>query len=427
MSRSATAEAALLGGLMLDASVLDDIGVTEGDFATQGHRKIYACITALVADSVRPDVIAVIERLRRTGEGDCAPLAAKLVSEATGSSNALVYAGIIREEAKRRSVQALATQVLASDEPVEGMIESAIRSLAAIGDGGEHADRWSDEVTGQAFQRLTEPDDLSARIGYADLDQTLGGFFPGDLIVIGARPAMGKTAFALNLLARGGYVGGLISGEQDEQQVGMRNLALLGPVSLHKMRTRTLRDADWQQAHEGVRRAQDRRYLIHDAPAPTIEAVRSKARRWKHQHGLQVLFVDYLQKLRGGGSDDFRIRVGMIAAELKSIARELGITVVALAQVKREVDNREVGADGTGCCPHASDLAESGMIENEADQILTLCRPAVYEPSDARWDGLVYLTIAKNRHGPERRVRLFWSGDSLRFENATQGGWERTA
>lgn len=427
MNRALTAEGALLGALMLDADLLDRIAVKAGEFSTQGHRVVFDCITALVRDSVRPDVIAVIERLKRTGSGDCVPLVVEIAGTAAGTANATAYAKIVREEAQRREVQSLAAQLMAGEGSVAEMIEASMRSLAAIGDSTETGDRWSDQVTGHAFGQLAEPDAQAARIGYLDLDQTMGGFYPGDLIVIGARPAMGKTAFALNLLARGNYVGGLISGEQDEQQVGMRNLALLGQVSLHKMRTRSLSDSDWTRAHEGVQKSQARRYLIHDAPAPSIDDVRSKARRWKQQHGLQVLFVDYLQKLRGGSSDDFRIRVGLIAAELKSIAREFGITVVALAQVKREVDTREVGQDGTGCCPHASDLAESGMIENEADQILTLCRPSVYEPDDSRWNGLVFVTIAKNRHGPERRVRLHWAGEYLRFDNAARDHWEHTA
>ena len=416
-SVAAIAEQAALGAVMLRPDLVGRGLLRAEDFGTEAHRVLWACLVALDEAHVEPTPMAILERLTRTGHADCWPTAAQIIAETGSAANFESFAGTVRAEAQRRQLHGLARRILDDTGDVGPIVESAVRELAGIGDRTVSRDYWVDEAAGEAFRQLTEDELPSVPTGYADLDAELGGWYPGDLVVIGARPAMGKTAFGLNLLARGNFVGGLISGEQDATQIGLRNLALHGEVSLHSMRTRSMTDDDWRRASNAVERSRQRRYLIHDAPAPTVEDVRIKARRWRHQYGLQVLVVDYLQKLRHPEGEDFRLKIGFIATELKAMARELGITVVALAQVKRDVDTRDVGDDGTGACPHASDLAESGLIENEADQILTLCRPEVYRPIDPRWRGLAYVTIAKNRHGRVGRLRMAWRGDYLRFEN----------
>ncbi len=185
------------------------------------------------------------------------------------------------------------------------------------------------------------------------------------------------------------------------------------------MRNHQLRDGDWPQVTKAIEQLRERNAVIYDQPAPTLTDIRLKARKWKHRRGIRVLYVDYLQKVRGASAQDFRLQIGEIAAGLKDLARELSICVVVLAQVKREVDNRSLGADGLGRMPFASDLAESGIIEQEADQILTLYRPQVYEPD--KFDGLAYVSICKNRHGDVGAVSMTWIGEHLRFENKVVG------
>jgi replicative DNA helicase len=268
--------------------------------------------------------------------------------------------------------------------------------------------------------------------GIRDLDDSLGGFHDGDLIVVAARPAQGKTAFALNAMLAADCAVGMISGEQGRDQLGMRLLAISGPISLHRMRTAKLHDEEWARLATAAAAAKNKPIWFYDKPAPRIDEVERQARTWKFEHDIGILFVDYLQKLRGGEGENFRLQIGDICTRLKDLARELGIPVIALAQVKREVENRPMGSDGLGRMPYMGDIAEAAIIEQEADQIITLYRPEVYD-EDPRYRGIAYANICKNRHGPVGHKALSWRGEYLKFgdlarqEQQFQDRWSRTA
>jgi replicative DNA helicase len=266
------------------------------------------------------------------------------------------------------------------------------------------------------MQRATEGNLVGVTSGVRDIDDMLGGFHDGDLVVIGARPAMGKTAFMLNLAASANCPVGMISGEQGRAQIGMRLMAINGSLSLHKMRTGALTNDEWSRVSSTMARMRERPVWVFDKPAPTIDEIVQQARAWKFDQNIGILMVDYLQKIRGGNGESFRLQVGDIAAQLKDVGRELKIPVIALAQVKREVENRTMGDDGLGRMPHMSDLAESGVIEMEADVIATLYRPEVYDDSP-QFQGLAYFNVDKNRHGPVGHKVLSWRGEFLKFSD----------
>lgn len=319
----------------------------------------------------------------------------------------------MRDEARRVAVRSIGLRLAQAEiSPEEAKAE-----VLAIPAQSDPADRGGSEAVTDALHVLDGPGEPAWDTGYAGLDRVLGGWHAGDLVVLGARPAMGKTALAINLLQRVKTRAGLISGEQSTQQVAMRMIAIDGRVSLHRMRTRTLQESDWSRMSAAVSRARASEYdcRIYDKPAPTLEEIASVAHQWKHRDKVNVLFVDYLQKIRTGSRDDFRLQMGEVASGLKNLARQLGICVVTLAQVKREVDIRPLGDMGYGRIPQPSDLAESSIIEQEADQILTLCRPEVYDPS--LMPGRALVSVGKNRHGPVTLVNLTWLGDFLRFED----------
>ena len=254
---------------------------------------------------------------------------------------------------------------------------------------------------------------VGVNTGLPDLNDCLGGFYKSDLIVIGARPSVGKTCFALNIADRCGVPCGLISGEQASNQIGLRMMAISGRVSAHNMRRAKLDESEWAKLTNVLSKTKTKRMWIYDKPGPDINDVARQARKWKHSNDISILFVDYLQKIRGpkgGKKDNGRIdEVAEVARSLKDIARELNIPVVALAQVNRDVEKRQDKR------PTMSDLANSGEIEREADQIITLYRDEVYEP-DSKYAGICEASVVKNRHGPTGVIKLAWSKEFMRFD-----------
>src|SRR5690606_33492053 len=207
---------------------------------------------------------------------------------------------------------------------------------------------------------------------------------------------------------------GIFSGEQGRSQIGMRMMAIDGPVSLHKMRTAKLKDEEWERVSRVMNEARNKPIWIYDRPAPTLDEIVAQARSWKFHNNIGIVMIDYLQKIRGGQGENFRLLTGDIAVTLKNLARELKIPVVALAQVNRSVESRPMGDDGMGRMPYMSDIAEASIIEQEADQIITLYRPEVYDDAP-QFKGLAFANVCKNRHGPVGHIELSWRGEFLKF------------
>jgi replicative DNA helicase len=207
----------------------------------------------------------------------------------------------------------------------------------------------------------------------------------------------------------------MISGEQSRAQMGMRLMAIDGRVGLHRMRKGTLEDMDWARLNNAMDRLRKLPMWMNDKPSPTIQEVRRQAAAWKYEHNIKLLMVDYLQKISGGAGSNRAEQIGDVASELKNIAREFEISVVALAQVNRAVEANPLGSDGMGRMPFMNDIRESGVVEAEADIVITGYRPAVYLPDDQRFKDLAIFNVCKSRHGPIGFIECSWQGEYLKF------------
>jgi replicative DNA helicase len=417
-------EAALVGMAIRDASVIPLTGLSASDFDVPLHQMAWEAIADLSASGTAPDSLSVAEAIEARHKVRCGPELGRMTREAPSPKSAPHYAEKVKDARARDRLSALAG-CLVEDKPVAELVADAMKELTALSATGRKRSQWLREILPAVV------DDLDGKAllpvvpsGFKDIDKFLGGLHGGDLIVVAARPAMGKTAFGLNLLRHAcdaGRVVGMISGEQGREQIAQRMLALKGDISLARMRARSLDDSDWSRISTSMSAVKDYKLLIDDLPRPRLFDCISIARSWKHAHGLELLVVDYLQLIQAQG-DGFRLQVGEVAQGLKALARELEIPVVVLAQVKREVESRPLG-DGMGRLPYMGDIAESSIIEQAADQILTLYRPAVY-PEAKKPEGEAWLNVAKNRHGKTGLIPMTWRGHSLRFENGMPEGWE---
>jgi replicative DNA helicase len=409
-------ERSVIGALLLDNAQLAQIQLTAADFGSSANRQIFDATRRLIGGGSVCDALTVAELLEsESGRKDWIALTAAMVKECISPGNAPVYAASVRRESISRQAASIADR-LAQDPSQEG-IDSTIRELMALSatqkDYSCHQLDAAQEAISE-MMRASEGQLSGISSGIRDIDEMLGGFHDGDFVVIGARPAMGKTALMLNLSAAPSQSVGVISGEQGRAQVGMRQLAINGTLSLHKMRTGSLENHEWERVTKTMAVMKDRPVWIYDKPRPSIDDVVRQARAWKFNQNIKILMVDYLQMLTGGNGENFRLKVGDISAQLKCLARELNIPVVALAQVSRDVEGRPMGSDGMGRMPYMADFAESSIIERECDIAMTLYRPEVYE-DQPKYRGLAYVNACKNRHGPIGFKAIAWRGEFLQF------------
>lgn len=425
-------EQSVIGGAMLDGSIVDKCDVSPADFMTHRHQEIWQCILRQAASGGDCDALTLAELLDQSGQLESSgglPYLATLCRETASATAAPAYAKRVRELSVLRQAQVIGKALIDASD-LEG-IDTQIRSLMELTKGTRNHTCDIFEAMQMGIELL---DDTTAQLstGLKDLDDCTGGLHNEDLIIVAARPAMGKTAFMLNLALAATDAVGIISGEQGRGQIGLRTMAIEGNVSLHRMRTQSMDDMDWKRVTDAMNAAKTKKIWINDKPAPTIDEVIRQARMWKHERDIGVLMIDYLQKLRGGGGSDLRLQIGDVVSRLKDLARELKIPVVVLAQVKRDVETRAVGTDGMGRMPFMSDIAESAIVENEADHIYTLYRPQVYS-DQPQFNGLAYVNICKNRHGPIGHKAIAWRGEYLQFgdlaaqEISYRDRWEHTA
>lgn len=410
----------VIGALLLDGSQADAIELSPDDFVSAKHRQIFQAIRQIRARNEVIDAITVAGLLSR-GPGNEAWLniCAELAKETCTPSNASAYAKLVKQRSRMRQAMHIAADLQSGvTGDTSEAIDVAIRALMELNRTSQSWNCTLGEALGPAIDELDESHRAQGKptglpTGIRDLDRDLGGMHRTDLIVVGGRPAAGKTAFMLNtMLGCGGRVG-VVSGEQSRVQIALRSIAIRGMVKLHNMRLGKVSDDEWLRINSAIAALHHAPVWLFDKPAPTLQDIERQARRWRYENRIDVLMVDYLQKIAGGGRDK-RLDVGDVAAGLKNIARELDIPVLALAQVNRSVESRPLGEHGLGRIPQAGDMAESGIIEQEADQIITLYRPEVYSQEE-RFKGLAMVNVCKNRHGPVGIIDLAWRGEYLQF------------
>lgn len=413
------AEEAVLAGVMLDNPKFHDVAATlAADHFTSAFRsRLWEAIRERILAGEAADAMTLAESLP-----DDASAIFDLYAH-TSPVNTTTYASIVRQNWQRRQASGTAARLMAAlreNEPAA--VSTAIGELLALEATAAECDFTLSQAMGMAFRQVQaayENDGALPGIttGLSRLDDILGGWHDGDLIILGARPAMGKTACALNFAeaaAKAGRKVGFVSAEQPAQQIGLRAMSLGSRVGAADLRRGRVEDEHWAALNLAVRTARDWPMRIYDRSALTLDELVSVARKWKHAHGLDILFLDYAQRVSVPGAERIT-EVSLVARGLKNLARDLGIPVVALAQVKAAVDTR------TDKRPQQGDLANSDELTREADEILMLYREEAYahtpeEMAKAR-KGVAEILIEKNRHGPTGFVECAFLAETMRFAN----------
>jgi len=438
---SIEAEQSVLGGLLLDNGAWDRAGdlLTDSDFYRYEHRTIYAAIGALINASKPADVITVFEQLQSLGKAEeCGGLAYlnALAQSVPSAANLRRYAEIVRERAILRKLIAASDEIATKafnpqGTPVSQILDEAEGTIFKIGEEGSRQKQGfqsMDKLVVDLIDRVTELYENGAeevtgvRSGFYDLDRMTAGLQPGDLIILAARPSMGKTAFALNIAEHVAVQEGLpvvvFSMEMGASQLALRLVGSLGRIDQQHLRTGKLADDEWGRLTEAVDRLGKASIFIDETPALNPSELRARARRQARQCGrLGLIVIDYLQLMSGSGSSSEENRatvIGEISRGLKALAKELACPVVALSQLNRSVETR------TDKRPMMSDLRESGAIEQDADVIMFIYRDEYYN-KDSKEPGVAEIIIAKQRNGPVGTVKLAFQRMHTKFENLAPG------
>ena len=439
---SIEAEQSVLGGLLLDNSAWDRAGdvLTDSDFYSFQHRLIFSAIGHLINATKPADVITVFERLESLGKGtESGGLVYlnSLAQSVPSAANIRRYAEIVRERAILRKLVSASDEIATTAFNPQGravteILDEAEGKIFRIGEEGSRSQQGfqsMDQLVVQLLDRVTElhengaEDVTGVRTGYFDLDRMTSGFQPGDLIVLAARPSMGKTALALNIAEHVAVAEGLpvvvFSMEMGAAQLALRLVGSLGRIDQGNLRTGRLRDDEWGRLSEAIEKLGSVSMYIDESSALSPPEVRARARRQARQCGqLGLIVVDYLQLMSGsgGGSDENRATViGEISRGLKSLAKELKCPVIALSQLNRSVESR------TDKRPMMSDLRESGAIEQDADVIMFIYRDDYYNKEASKEPGVAEVIIGKQRNGPTGTVKLTFLKPLTKFENMAPG------
>ncbi|MEQ4924273.1 replicative DNA helicase [Proteus hauseri] len=433
---SLEAEQSVLGGLMIDNERWDNVSerVTAEDFYSRPHRTIFMQMQRLLELGKPIDLITLSEALEQNSElenvGGFAYLA-ELSKNTPSAANINAYADIVRERAVVRDMIKVANEIAdagfdpqgRTSEDLLDFAESRVFQIAETrankDEGPKAIDAILEETVEKIEQLYQKPHDgvTGVSSGYQDLDKKTAGLQKSDLIIVAARPSMGKTTFAMNLCENAAMTEDkpvlIFSLEMPGNQIMMRMLASLSRVDQTRIRTGQLDDEDWARISSTMGILLEKRNMyIDDSSGLTPTEVRSRARRIYREHGgLSLIMIDYLQLMRVPSlSDNRTLEIAEISRSLKALAKELQVPVVALSQLNRSLEQR---ADKK---PVNSDLRESGSIEQDADLIMFIYRDEVYhENSDLK--GIAEIIIGKQRNGPIGSVRLTFNGQWSRFDN----------
>lgn len=427
------AEASLLGAVLIDADAIVKIAdiIHPADFYDERHQRIYEAVQQLYERHSPVDVLTLSDQLKASGFLDMVgggSYLTELTNFVPTAAHVQQYAEIVAEKALRRRLIQASQDItgLGYDEAqdLRGLIESAESKLFDVSQQHIKQDITSLEaILTESFDRLDELHKDKGRIrgvptGFKDVDDKLAGFQKSDLIILAARPAMGKTALALNFahsIALKAEMPVLIfSLEMSKEQLVDRMLAMESGVDAWALRTGNLTDADFEKIGQAMGSLSEAQIYIDDSPGITVSDLRTKARREAHQHPLGLIIVDYLQLMSGGskfGSDFNRVQeISEISRGLKGIARELNLPVLALSQLSRSVENRSPQI------PQLADLRDSGSIEQDADVVAFIYREEYYNPETDR-KNVTDLLIKKHRNGPTGGVELYFEREKQRFRS----------
>lgn len=436
LPHSIEAEQSVIGSMLMDKDAIPtavDVLAKEDFYSTQ-YGIMYECMVELFNEGKPIDLVTVQDRLR---EKDVPPEVASLeavkdiMSTVPTSTNVKSYASIVHEKAVLRRLiktsEEIANACYAGKEPIDVILEDTEKNVFNViqqKGHGEIADIGM--VAETVLSRIEKASKTKEKVtgvpsGFTDLDYMTTGFQPSDLVIVAARPSMGKTALVLNMLRHVAMKkkrpSMIFSLEMSKEQLVNRLLAMESDIDSQKLRTGDLNDSDWEMLVQAVMEVGKSAITIDDTPGITVTELRSKCRKQKLEKGLDLIIIDYLQLMSGSskGGENRQQEVSEISRNLKAIAREMECPVIALSQLSRSPDQRPDHR------PMLSDLRESGGIEQDADVVMFIYRDEKYNP-DTEHPGEAEIIVAKQRNGPTGTVNLVWKQETTKFVNMAKGG-----
>ena len=435
MPHSIEAEQSVVGAMLMDKdAILTAAEIVSGqDFYQTAYGVIFDSMVELFNEGKPVDLVTLQERLK---EKDVPPEIASLefvrdlVSAVPTSANVKYYAQIVADKSMLRKLIKLNDEIsntcYAGKESLEAILETTEKSMFQLlqqRNTGEYVPIR--QVVLNALDKIEKASKSKGTVtgiptGFIDLDYKLSGLQPSDLILVAARPSMGKTAFVLNIAQ---YVAfkkdratAIFSLEMSKEQLVNRLFSLESQVDAQALRTGNMKDSDWEKLIEGAGIIGKSKLIIDDTPGISVSELRSKCRKYKLEHGLDLIIIDYLQLMTGSvgkRSESRQQEISEISRSLKGLARELNVPVIALSQLSRAVESRPDKR------PMLSDLRESGAIEQDADVVMFIYRDEYYN-KDSEYKKQAEIIIAKQRHGPVGTVHLAWLGEYTKFANLSR-------
>lgn len=424
------AEQSVLGSMMLSKDAIMDVAdiISGADYYQPAHETIHNVIIELAGRGEPADPVTVAGELTRKGELSRvggANYLSDLIGTVPTTANAVYYAKIVRERSILRRLVSAGTRIVQlgyadSSEDVDNIVDQAQAEVFAIAERRNKVDYI--KIGEMADDIVQELEEIAARgegvsgvpTGFVDLDKLTNGLHPGQMVIVAARPAMGKSTLALDFCRSAalehGITTAIFSLEMSRSEIAMRLLSAETKVFLSKIRSGDLNTQDWTKLTEQIGKMAEAPLFIDDSPNMSMMEIRAKCRRLKAQHNLGLVVVDYLQLMSSGKKVESRQQeVSEFSRSLKLLAKELELPVVAVAQLNRGVESRPDKR------PMISDLRESGSLEQDADVIMLLHRPDYYDEDDRV--GEADIIVAKHRNGPTRTIPVAFQGQVARFAN----------
>lgn len=424
------AERSALGACMLSKEALMDVAeeVRAEDFYNESHREIFNSIMRLYRENISVDMLTVCEDLKKQKALDMVggrTYIGTLTSEVPSTANAGDYAKIVAEKAMMRQLifasEEIAAKGYEDKEDAEGLINAAESSIFRIAQKRQKNDYAKiQDVLMKNLKMIDEAERNQGNViglptGFKALDEKTSGLQKSDLIIIAARPGMGKTAFALNVAAQSAVKAKasvlIFSLEMSQEQLGQRLIAMQARVESEKLKKGNLERKDWDRINVALDELNETKIVIDDTPGISIMEMRNKCRRLKAEQGLDLVVIDYLQLMTFDGRADSRQQeVSALSRHLKLLAREMDCPVIVLSQLSRAPEQRQDKR------PMLSDLRESGSIEQDADIVIFLYRDDYYNENSEK-PGVCEVNLAKHRSGPTERLELTWVARYTKFSD----------
>ena len=435
MPHSVEAEQSVVGAMLMDKDAI--LAASEiicgDDFYQNAYGVIFDSMVELFNEGKPVDLITLQERLKEKEvppEISSLEFVRDLVAAVPTSANVRYYAQIVSDKAVMRKLikmnDELSNICYAGNEPLESVLEKTERSVFQLlqnRNAGEYVPIR--QVVMNALEKVEKASKSKGTVtgiptGFIDLDYKLSGLQPSDLVLVAARPSMGKTAFVLNIAQYVAFkkdkCAAIFSLEMSKEQLVNRLFSLESQVDAQALRTGNMKDSDWEKLIEAAGIIGQSNLIIDDTPSISISELRSKCRKYKMEHGLDLIIIDYLQLMSGsvgGRSESRQQEISDISRSLKALARELNVPVIALSQLSRAVEQRPDKR------PMLSDLRESGAIEQDADVVMFIYRDEYYN-KDSEYKKQAEIIIAKQRNGPVGTVHLAWLGEYTKFANLSR-------